>query len=96
MYYGYPDYYYRHYHYPYGHYRYYRQPIVVLSPYHYDPYYYPGRVITNYPFYCFAHQVGFVNRAGMLDHISGTHKIPLDVAASACPDEESCIIDAAP
>jgi len=95
--YGYPHYYHRHYYYPYGYYRYYRQPIIVLSPYHYYPYYAPAPVVVNYPFYCFAHQVGFVSRVGMLDHISGTHKIPLDTAASACPEgEESCIIDSVP
>ena len=79
--------------YPYGFTGYYRQPIVVIAPTYY-PYYVPPTIVTSSPFYCLAHQAGWVSRAGMLDHLSGTHKIPLDTAASICPDAtESCVVD---
>ena len=85
--------YFYYYPYPYGFTRYYRQPIVVISPAHY-PYYFPPTVVVSSPFYCLAHQAGWVSRAGMLDHLSGTHKIPLETAASACPEAiESCVVD---
>ena len=88
----YPPYYY-YYPYPYGFTGYYRQPIVVISP-AYNPYYAPQAVVASSPFYCLAHQAGWVSRAGMLDHLSGTHKIPLATAASVCPDAtESCVVD---
>jgi hypothetical protein len=86
----YPPYYY---YYPYPLTGYYRQPIVVISP-AYNPYYAPQAVVASSPFYCLAHQAGWVSRAGMLDHLSGTHKIPLGIAASVCPDTiESCVVD---
>jgi len=88
-----PYYYYYPYPYPYPFTGYYRQPIVVISPAYY-PYYVPPTVVTSSPFYCLAHQAGWVSRAGMLDHLSGTHKIPLATAASVCPEAtESCIVD---
>jgi hypothetical protein len=44
-------------------------------------------VVANLPFFCALHQVGFWNRAAMLDHLAGTHKFPLATAAYICPDE---------
>jgi hypothetical protein len=88
----YPPYYY-YYPYPYPFTGYYAQPIVVISPAYY-PYYVPQTVVVSSPFYCLAHQAGWVSRAGMLDHLSGTHKIPLATAASVCPEAtESCVVD---
>jgi hypothetical protein len=88
-----PYQYYYYYPYPYPFTGYYRQPIVVISPAYY-PYYFPPTVVASSPFYCLAHQAGWVSRAGMLDHLSGTHKIPLGIAASVCPDTiESCVVD---
>ena len=86
----YPYYYYP---YPYRFRGYYAQPIVVIAPAYY-PYYVPPTVVVSSPFYCLAHQAGWVSRAGMLDHLSGTHKIPLQTAASVCPEAtESCVVD---
>jgi len=88
----YPPYYY-YYPYPYPFTGYYRQPIVVISPAYY-PYYDAPTLVASSPFYCLAHQAGWMSRAGMLDHLSGTHKIPLATAASVCPDAtESCVVD---
>lgn len=85
--------YYYYYPYPYRFTGYYAQPIVIISPAYY-PYYVPPTLVASSPFYCLAHQVGWVSRAGMLDHLSGTHKIPLDSAASVCPDGgASCVVD---
>ena len=85
--------YFYYYPYPYGFTRYYRQPIVVISPMYY-PFYVPPVIVTSSPFYCLAHQAGYISRAGMLDHLSGTHRIPLETAASACPEAtESCVVD---
>ena len=87
-----PSFYY-YYPYPYPFTGYYRQPIVVISPAYY-PYYVAPTLVASSPFYCLAHQAGWVSRAGMLDHLSGTHKIPLATAASVCPDAtESCVVD---
>ena len=81
------------YRYPYGFTGYYAQPIVVISPAYY-PYYLPSTLVASAPFYCLAHQAGWVSRAGMIDHLSGTHKIPLATAASVCPEAtESCVVD---
>jgi hypothetical protein len=77
--------------YPYGYYGYYHPPVVV-SPYHYYPYYVPPPVVVNTAFFCVLHQVGFVSRVGMIDHLAGSHKFPMDTAASLCPDgTESCL-----
>jgi hypothetical protein len=85
--------YYNYYPYPYPFTGYYRQPIVVISP-AYNPYYIFPTVVASSPFYCLAHQTGWVTRAGMLDHLSGTHKIPLATAASVCPEAtEGCVVD---
>jgi hypothetical protein len=69
--------------------------VVIITPSAHYPYYYaPFAVVTSEPFYCHMHHVGFVSRAGFLDHVSGTHKIPLETANSICTEyNESCIIE---
>jgi hypothetical protein len=81
--------------YPYSHFRHDPRSIIVITPRSYYPYYYaPFTVVTSDPFYCHVHHVGFISRVGFLDHISGTHKIPLETADAICADgEESCIIE---
>ena len=74
-------------------YPYYYGPVYprVASPYSY-PYYLPPTIVAYLPFFCGLHQVGFWSRAGMLDHLAGTHKFPLETATYFCPDEsESCL-----
>ncbi len=84
-----------HFHSPYyGYPRYYHRPIIIISPYYYYPYFTPATIITTSPFFCLQHNVGYISRAGMLDHLSGTHKIALATAASVCPEGgEGCVID---
>ena len=66
-------------------------PIVVYSPYS-PAYYLPPTAVVTLPFFCVLDNHGFVSRIALLDHIAGTHKIPLDTAASVCPDGvTSCI-----
>lgn len=90
--------YYQH-HYYYSHPApYYRPPLIIVAPsYHYpyyQSYYSPPSVFLNAPFYCFTHHEGFVSRIGFIDHVSGTHKIPINTVAAMCPDgNESCIIE---
>ena len=63
----------------------------VWSPYSYS-YYLPPTVVANLPFFCALDQVGFWSRAGMIDHLAGTHKFPLETAAYICPDgAEACL-----
>jgi hypothetical protein len=77
--------------YPPGYYGYYN-PEILVSPYPYYPYYAPPPVVVTAPFFCVLHQVGFVSRAGMLDHLAGTHKFPLQTAATLCPDgADNCL-----
>ena len=66
-------------------------PPVIVSPYpHY--FYVPPPVVATTPFFWLFHNHGFVSRVGLLDHLSGRHRIPLDGAASLCPDgAENCI-----
>ncbi|MGH7797135.1 MAG: hypothetical protein ACREQ2_19910 [Candidatus Binatia bacterium] len=66
-------------------------PVVVISPYsHY--FYVPPPVVVTTPFFCVLHNHGFVSRVGLLDHLSGMHRISLHDAASLCPDGvENCI-----
>ncbi len=77
----------------YFYYPYYYVPVYprVVSPYAYS-YYLPPTIVATLPFFCALHQVGFWTRAGMLDHLAGTHKFPLETAAYMCPDgAESCL-----
>jgi hypothetical protein len=78
--------------YPY-HYYYqpYYPPVVVISPY-LQPYYVTPTVVATYPYFCVFHNEGWVSRMGMLDHLAGTHKIPLDAAAVFCPDDGGACI----
>ena len=77
--------------YPYGYHQGPFYPPVIVTPYAY-PYYLPPTVEVNLPFFCVVHQVGFWSRAGMLDHLAGTHKFPLETAAAICPDgAENCL-----
>ena len=79
------------YHYVPGYYYqpYYRQ-VIVVSPYAPAYVLVPTAVVTA-PFFCLLHNEGWVSRIGLLDHLSGMHKIPLDAAADLCPDGGSCI-----
>lgn len=89
-----PFYYRRYYTPPYAYYGHNPRSIIIVTPSTYYPYYAPVTVVTSEPFYCHVHQVGFVSRVGFLDHISGTHKVPLETANAICADgTESCIIE---
>jgi len=80
--------------YPYSYYGNNPRSVIIIRPFTHYPYSAPFTVVTSEPFYCHMHHVGFVSRVGFLDHISGTHKIPLATADSICTDaEESCIIE---
>lgn len=83
----------RHY-YPYHHHGHNPRSIIVITPSFYYPYSAPVTIVTSEPYYCHMHHVGFISRVGFLDHISGTHKIPLETANSICTDaNESCVIE---
>jgi hypothetical protein len=86
----------RHLYYDYPYYFYGHDPrsiIITPAPY-YLPYSAPATIVTSEPYYCQMHHTGFVSRVGFLDHISGTHKIPLETANSICTDaNESCVIE---
>ncbi len=58
--------------------------VVVISPYGPSSYL-PPAVVVSAPFYCAFDNRGFVSRIGLLDHLSGMHKIPLEAAAAICP-----------
>jgi hypothetical protein len=69
----------------------YQAPVLVISPYG-PSYYLPPTVVATAPFFCVLHNDGFVSRVGLLDHLSGMHKISLDAAATLCSDGmSSCI-----
>lgn len=63
----------------------YYPPVVVISPYA-PSYVLPPTVVVNAPYFCVLHNEGYVSRVGLLDHLAGTHKIPLEAATSLCPD----------
>jgi hypothetical protein len=55
---------------------------------------YPYTVVTSEPYYCYQHNVGFISRAGFLDHVSGSHDVPLETANAICAEgNASCIIE---
>lgn len=86
----------RHYNYFYGYPGavYYYPIFVTPGYYYYNPYFVNGTIVTSDPFFCLAHQVGFISRAGMLDHLAGTHNIPLETAAAVCPDgTDGCLVE---
>jgi hypothetical protein len=69
--------------------------VVIVTPSTYYPYDASAAMVSSEPFYCHVHHVGFISRAGFLDHISGTHKIPLETAAAICADSNhSCMVEA--
>lgn len=69
----------------------YPPPVLVISPYG-PAYYVPPAVVVTQPFFCVFHNDGFVSRVGLLDHLAGMHKIPIDAAATICPDGvDSCV-----
>jgi hypothetical protein len=77
--------------YPYYYYQPYHPQVLVVSPYG-PSYILPQTVVVTSPYFCVLHNDGFVSRVGMLDHLAGTHKIPLDAATSLCPDNGgSCV-----
>jgi hypothetical protein len=46
-----------------------------------------------YPFFCSFHGAVFTNQAGFLDHVGGTHKVPLQQAVSLCAEDgSSCFL----
>ena len=79
-----------HYYVPGNYYQPYYPQVIVISPY--APAYVlaPPTVVTS-PFFCVLHNEGWVSRIGLLDHLAGMHKIPLDAAANLCPDGTDCI-----
>ncbi|MSP37874.1 MAG: hypothetical protein EXR70_05235 [Deltaproteobacteria bacterium] len=80
------------YYYPYVYQRWPSYPsVVVISPY--APFYYtPPAVVVSAPFFCTFDNHGFVSRIGLLDHLAGIHKIPLEAAVTLCPsDSASCV-----
>ncbi len=89
--------YYDHYS-PYNNIYYYRRhdprSIIIITPSTRYGYHAPATIVTSEPFYCHVHHVGFVSRAGFLDHVSGVHKIPLQTADGICADDNaSCVIE---
>lgn len=87
---------YYYYNYPYAYYGHNPRSVIILTPSTTYPYYDygPVTVVTSEPYYCHMHHVGFVSRVGFLDHISGTHKIPLETADAICSDaNDSCVIE---
>jgi hypothetical protein len=78
--------------YPYNYYyQPYYPPVVVISPY-LQPYYVTPTVVATSPYFCVFHNEGYVSRIGLLDHLAGTHKIPLDAVAAFCPDDGGACI----
>lgn len=71
--------------YPYAYYQPYYSPVLVISPYG-QSYYVQPTVVATSPYFCVFHNEDYVSRVGMLDHLAGTHKIPLEAAAAFCPE----------
>jgi len=69
----------------------YYPPVAVMSPYAPSFYILAPTVVANQPYFCVLHNEGFFSRIGLIDHLAGTHKIPLDAATDLCPDGVSCI-----
>lgn len=69
--------------------------IVVPSPtYYYSPYFVPSPAVVNASFFCLEHGAGFISRVGLLDHLGGTHKFPLEDAAAICPSNvDTCVFE---
>jgi hypothetical protein len=72
------------------------QTIVIPYPaYYYSPYHFAARpALVNAPFFCLEHGAGFISRVGMIDHLGGTHKFPLQHTAAICPENvDTCIFE---
>ena len=65
--------------------------MVVISPYA-PAYLLPPTVVVTMPYFCALHNEGYVSRIGLLDHLAGMHKIPLDAATNFCPDGVGCCV----
>jgi hypothetical protein len=69
--------------------------IVVTPRRHFFFHRFPDGVIVSEPFFCLFHDVGFVSRVGLVDHLIGSHRLPAEAADAACPESEAaCLIDA--
>jgi len=69
----------------------YAVPVVVASPFG-QSYFLPPTVVVSEPFFCVLHNQGFVTRIGLVDHLAGAHKFPLDAASDLCPEARgSCL-----
>ena len=79
-----------HYYVPGNYYQPYYPQVIVVSPYAPAYVQVPTVVVTS-PYFCLLHNEGWVSRIGLLDHLSGMHKIPLDTAANLCPAGTNCI-----
>jgi hypothetical protein len=78
--------------YPYNYYyQPYYPPVVVISPYS-QPYYVTPTVVATWPYFCVFHNEGYISRIGLLDHLAGTHKIPLDAVVAFCPNDGGACI----
>jgi len=76
---------------PRDYYQPYYPAVVVVSPYA-PAYVPPPTVVVTSSFFCALHNEGWVSRIGLLDHLSGMHKISLNAAADLCPDGgASCV-----
>ena len=75
----------------YSYYSPYYSPPIVISPYG-PSYYLPPVIEVTAPYFCVLHGAGYMTRAGLLDHLAGTHKFTLRDAADLCADGvDSCI-----
>jgi hypothetical protein len=48
--------------------------------------------VATWPYFCVFHNEGYVSRIGLIDHLAGTHKIPLDAVTAFCPDDTGACI----
>ncbi|MGH7835412.1 MAG: hypothetical protein ACREQK_17350 [Candidatus Binatia bacterium] len=74
--------------------------VIIVYPYrypyyhhfHYGPYRHFGYAAFDpelYPFFCSFHGAAFTSQAGFLDHVGGTHKVPLQQAVTLCAEDGS-------
>jgi hypothetical protein len=63
---------------------------LYFGPHHHSLHSHP--LLSVSPFVCLYHEEAFVNQAGFVDHVGGTHKIPLESTLSFCDAHgSSCI-----
>jgi hypothetical protein len=87
-----PNYYYPYY-YPYlqgfGHYEHWKHELYFGPHHHLLP---SHPLVYASPYVCLFHERSFINQAGFVDHVGGTHKIPLRDVVSFCnPGGSSCV-----